>query len=83
MTQPLYCPKSDVEIGYVEISLYRQEKHGFYREVIWDQVSKVGLFFNGEPFGLSWKRLEGNAFKGLVSLLNSIFNLYKRTQLLS
>ena len=28
--QPLYCPKSDVEIGYVELSLYRQQKHGFY-----------------------------------------------------
>ena len=23
ITQPLYCPKSDVEIGYVEVSLYR------------------------------------------------------------
>ena len=29
--QPLYCPKSDVEIGYIEVSLYRQQKHGFYR----------------------------------------------------
>ena len=73
ITQPLYCPKSDVEIGYVEVSLYRQQKHGFFREVVWDKVSKVGIFFNGDPFGLSWNRLDGNAFIGLISLLNKIF----------
>ena len=43
ITQPLYCPKSDVEIGYVEVSLYRQQKHGFFREVVWDKVSKGQL----------------------------------------
>ena len=62
ITQPLFCPKSEVEIGYVEVSLYKQEKHGFYREVIWDRVSKLGLCLNGEPFGVAWNRLDGDAF---------------------
>ena len=51
ITQPLYCPKSDVEIGYVEVSFYRQQKHGFFREVIWDKVSK-GQLISKCPFGI-------------------------------
>ena len=50
ITQPLYCPKSDVEIGYVEVSLYRQQKHGFFREVVWDKVSK-GQLISERLFG--------------------------------
>ena len=44
ITQPLYCPKSDVEIGYVEVSLYRTV--GLWRKGIpknfFDRGPKLG-----------------------------------------
>ena len=62
ITKPLYCHKIESDIGYIQVSVKpnSQVHHGFYREIKGDQVSKIGLFYEGQPIGIYWQRLEGN-----------------------
>ena len=50
--------------GYTQVSLTSDNTlHGFYRQVIHDTVTEIGLYKNGEKVGPTWYRLEGNAYK--------------------
>ena len=64
-----YCPKLDAYIGYTEFSYQNEVLHGFYREVIRDKVSQVGIYINGVKNGLLWKTL------GMVSHKLSILTI--------
>ena len=64
ITQPLYCPKSDVEIGYVEVSLYRTV--GLWRKGIPKSFLTVVLYLTKED-----SRME--------HLLSSLLNINLRT----
>ena len=62
-TESIYCPKMEGSIGLKQVSVNEKKiAHGFYREIRQDKVSKVGLHVNGRAVGLSWQRLEGEAF---------------------
>ena len=59
-----YCPKVDSIVGYTEYSYDKQSEvlHGFYREVIKQKGTEIGIYVKGQKRTIFWKRLEGNAF---------------------
>lgn len=59
-----YCPKVDSIVGYIEYSYDTQSEvlHGFYREVIKQKGTEIGIYVKGQKKPIFWKRLEGNAF---------------------
>ena len=59
-----YCPKVDSIVGYIEYSYDKQSEvlHGFYREVIKQKGTEIGIYVKGQKKPIFWKRLEGNAF---------------------
>ena len=82
-----YNEKLESYTGYTQVSLTSDNTlHGFYRKVIQDTVTEIGLYKNGQKVGPTWYRLEGNAYKitegkfmtylypDLVSALHSEFD---------
>ena len=58
-----HCPKLDAIVGYIEYSYDQSEVlHGFYREVIKQKGTEIGIYVKGQKQNIFWKRLEGNAF---------------------
>ena len=58
-----HCPKLDAIVGYIEYSYDQSEVlHGFYREVIKQKGTEIGIYVKGQKRTIFWKRLEGNAF---------------------
>ena len=59
-----YNEKLESYTGYTQVSLTSDNTlHGFYRKVIQDTVTEIGLYKNGQKVGPTWYRLEGNAYK--------------------
>lgn len=66
ITEPIFCNKVEANTGYTEYSVKTEGQetvyHGYYRDVIRDRVTQVGLYVKGQKCGHFWKRLEGDAY---------------------
>ena len=62
--EPIFNEKLESFTGYTQVSLTPDGlKNGYYRKIIQDTVTEIGLYRNGEIMGPVWYRLEGNAYK--------------------
>ena len=62
--EPYLDEKLEISTGYTQVSRTPDGiKNGYYRKIIHDTVTEIGLYKNGESLGPVWYRLEGDTYK--------------------